>query len=449
MADGTYTDDYALSLDVGGHDHYLNNAGGSNLGGGNCYIRAEAGRAAAALVDLAGGDRYGRSPWWSSRNCGTNGGGGNVGVGFLLDAGGDDSYTAGSYGTNGGGLAGVGFLLDAGGDDSFRAASYGTNGGGNAVGVGFLLDAGGDDAYAADSYGTNGGAALGVGFLLDADGDDAYAAGSIAANGGGYLGVGILLDGGGHDVYQDNDGGTGRDRTVVPKRSGAQVDAHGPSEASSESVSQPALGTPSTPPVPVDAPPLDAPAACTLPPCRDATVDPGRTVEEAIDAPFARGADTPPIARTCDPTGSVACLGAIPSRHLADPPPGGRPGIGLPAVVAPGVCSLAPEACLPSTTLVPATHVADVAGRPSIPLTPPIRVSIGSSGVGASAEPRAGELTPFGPQPLGLPPVEIELCPQTCPAPAQPHASAREMVTVTAEAGSTSRTVVVPVDARA
>jgi len=197
--DNTYNDDVAFLLDVGGNDLYGNNAGGSDVLGAGCgYI----GHAAAALIDLAGEDRY-----VSGRDCGINGGG-DIGVGFLFDARGDDTYTSGSFGTNGGGDLGVGFLLDASGDDTYTAGEWATNGGGTYGGQGFLLDAGGEDTYAAGEYATNGGGAAGVGFLLDAGGNDIYTArtfwgflGGTATNGGGVEGVGFLLDAGGNDAY--------------------------------------------------------------------------------------------------------------------------------------------------------------------------------------------------------------------------------------------------------
>ncbi|MGH7319498.1 MAG: hypothetical protein ACRELA_07725, partial [Candidatus Rokuibacteriota bacterium] len=235
----TYTEDCFLVLDRGGNDVYQNNAGGNgfNTLGGLCALVAA--HPAAALVDLGGGaDAYGDPV--AARRCGANGGG-VLGVGFLLDAGGSDTYTAWREGTNGGGSGGVGFLLDSSGDDTYNAGGFGTNGGGD-LGTGLLLDASGDDAYNAYSFATNGGGNLGgVGFLLDADGKDKYQAVFGGVNGGAAgnvilgveipVAVGLLLDAGGTDVYIDFDtpSGTGTDRTVVPKGVlGAQVDSDDP-----------------------------------------------------------------------------------------------------------------------------------------------------------------------------------------------------------------------------
>lgn len=176
-----YQQDYALVVDAGGHDTYDNNAGGSSID--DTTTRA------AALVDFDGNDEYN----------GSNGGG-DVGVGFLFDADGNDAYVAGDIGTNGGGSLGVGFLLDAGGNDAYTAGDGGTNGGGD-LGVGFLLDTGGNDNYEADIHGTNGGGFFGSGFLVDTGGNDIYTTGGGGANGGGFFGTGFLLDSGGNDVF--------------------------------------------------------------------------------------------------------------------------------------------------------------------------------------------------------------------------------------------------------
>ncbi len=236
--DDTYTADVALLVDAGGNDRYLNNAGGSDLLARTCQtldlfpleppsLPVLPSLGVAALIDLAGDDRYGDAT--HRRECGANGGGFN-GSGFLLDAAGNDTYTARGRGTNGGanasfpspyssGVGGVGFLLDAGGNDTYTAESLGTNGGGwgsscvgcllgEAAAVGFLLDVGGSDTYAAGSGGTNGGGvSVGTGFLLDTAGSDIYSAGGTGTNGGGVVGAGFLLDAAGSDVYATSGGG--------------------------------------------------------------------------------------------------------------------------------------------------------------------------------------------------------------------------------------------------
>lgn len=196
LNDSTYENDYAFLLDRGGDDTYDNNAGGGSGG-------------AAALIDLAGNDRF---P--NGKEAGVNGGG-TVGAGFLLNIGGDDTYTGGEGSNGGGKLAGVGFLLDSGGSDTYTAESYGTNGGGYQGGKGFLLDTEGDDTYSAGSHGTNGGGReSATGTLIDVAGDDTYTAESGGVNGGAKTktvivpipAVGMLVDTGGDDTYNDGGG---------------------------------------------------------------------------------------------------------------------------------------------------------------------------------------------------------------------------------------------------
>lgn len=115
-----FTHDVALSLDVGGDDTYRNNAGGNGVlvvPGVTHECVSSMTLPAAALVDVAGDDRY-----VGERNCGSNGGG-FFGAGFLADLEGDDVYRAGSAGVNGGGNHGAGFLLDASGDDVYGSPS--------------------------------------------------------------------------------------------------------------------------------------------------------------------------------------------------------------------------------------------------------------------------------------------------------------------------------------
>lgn len=223
--DNVYTTDYAILIDAGGNDVYLNNAGGNNLDKGACG--GESLRAAAVLLDGAGDDSYN-----STRSCGANGGAvlgfgmlvdlegndsyiatrggvnggaGVGGAGFLLDMSGNDLYSARNGGVNGGGaLGGIGSLLDFGGNDTYVATSHGTNGGGWFAGAGELLDLAGSDVYTATDEGTNGGGSvLAVGRLIDLSGDDRYTAGSLGVNGGGLQGSGLLLDLGGLDSYRD------------------------------------------------------------------------------------------------------------------------------------------------------------------------------------------------------------------------------------------------------
>lgn len=210
--DSTYTEDVALSIDVGGNDTYRNNAGGNNLNGADCLPPTPEDlvdlAGAAALLDAAGDDDYFRS---SAAYCGLNGAG-VFGVGLLVDTAGDDRYGAdgaSGFGVNGAGvLAGIGTLVDTGGDDLYHAW-FTINGGGYGEGLGMLVDTTGHDTYDATWAGVNGGAdAGGIGSLVDLRGNDTYDAevgyevGSSGANGGAFArGVGFLLDAQGDDTY--------------------------------------------------------------------------------------------------------------------------------------------------------------------------------------------------------------------------------------------------------
>lgn len=174
------------------------------------------GRAMGFLLDAGGNDSYtarggpANVPGDPPLSLGGNGGGWE-GAGFLVDAGGDDAYLAESWAVNGGGAnsdgaPGTGFLLDAAGTDTYTAGSRGTNGGGRGFfvpgSVGTLVDAGGPDTYTAGSDGANGGGTFGTGVLVDLGGWDAYTAGGRGANGGARFGMGLLVDLAGNDSYE-------------------------------------------------------------------------------------------------------------------------------------------------------------------------------------------------------------------------------------------------------
>ncbi len=256
--DSTYTEDIVLVIDAGGNDTYHNNAGGNH----------RAFSPAAALVDLGNGaDGYGNPD--NLRLSGVNGGGAE-GAGFLVDAGGNDTYHASYTGVNGGGWRGSGFLLDHAGndtsgtldDDGNLVTSWGANGGGGgafgAGGAGTLVDVAGDDDYRAYNRGVNGGGNdASSGLLVDLAGDDNYTANAAGTNGG--VGMtskyslpvysnsvpdvpvsqGLLFDANGTDRYEDDhieretpDGiREVYDKTYVPKGhgiGGAQMDSDDP-----------------------------------------------------------------------------------------------------------------------------------------------------------------------------------------------------------------------------
>ena len=215
----------AAVADFAGNDRYGNplRPRGQGVNGGAVALFVP--MTAGFLLDAAGIDYYVASSY------GVNGGGSAGGLGYLVDAGGSDRYSGQTSGVNGGGnVFGTGLLVDVGGVNVLTGSSGGANGGG-ALGVGTLLAAGGNDTYTVGSG--NGGAFLGRGLLVDRGGNDTYRGLAGGVNGGGSAGVGLLLDQSGRDRYSDRDrtpetgpcSGTGTDRTVVPKcLVGAQVD---------------------------------------------------------------------------------------------------------------------------------------------------------------------------------------------------------------------------------
>lgn len=193
--DDVYVEDFALSVDQGGDDTYLNNQGSNQLdikrsitnpaalrygeparGCRQTFPDSLSGRVlespegeqtpsfdlpecvpvAGLLWDMAGDDTYGRleSPRFPDTLCSTDPsvrrfttiGAGVEGVSILVDDDGDDHYT-GRTGTMGAGhLGGVGVLEDRSGNDSYLAIRNGM-GLGLLGGIGILRDDAGDDIY--------------------------------------------------------------------------------------------------------------------------------------------------------------------------------------------------------------------------------------------------------------------------------------------------------------
>jgi len=227
-----YTEDAALILDLGGDDLYLNNAGGTRPG-----------MPVALVIDWGGNDHYlGRENFSQ--------GAGVLGVGFLIDLGGDDTFVslegsqgAGFWGvgvlyhgdgngifsasrfSQGMGQMGLGLLMNRKGDDRYLC-SYGGQGLGLLNGAGLLIDEAGNDFYqlgglepdfrdpakATQSFGQGfglgvraekemNGAPGGLGMLIDKEGNDTYIADYFAQGASYYYGLGILDDRAGDDQY--------------------------------------------------------------------------------------------------------------------------------------------------------------------------------------------------------------------------------------------------------
>jgi plastocyanin len=225
--------DYALSVDTGGDDTYLNNAGGNPLDlmrgpNGSAAPRHEPARgcinpaydlaagqcvlANALLLDMAGNDTYGHmQPPVEEAMC-------------------TDEPSVRRVMTTGVGFAGAGILIEVTGDDHYLGKTV-TQGAGHIAGVGILRDEAGDDVYTAMRLSKGFATVFGVGLLRDAGGDDRYdfymprpldpgAPEKTPGAGGGFTatglcdaqprwdegtgvagGIGIMIEEGGDDTY--------------------------------------------------------------------------------------------------------------------------------------------------------------------------------------------------------------------------------------------------------
>jgi hypothetical protein len=147
----TYTGDAALILDLGGDDLYLNNAGG-----------ARPDMPAALVVDWEGNDRYISKESFSQ-------GAGVLGVGFLLDLSGNDTFVS-LDGSQGAGFFGLGLLYHGGGDSVYDARSFSQGAG--QMGIGLIMGGKGNDLYSCSHDGQGLGLFGGEGILIDEAGDD-------------------------------------------------------------------------------------------------------------------------------------------------------------------------------------------------------------------------------------------------------------------------------------
>ena len=182
-ANTTYLHDYALVIDAGGNDTYVNNAGANLIdvnygppgqpglkGEGPAVgcARAVAGLAnhhcipsVGVLLDLAGNDRHGikQTPTVDAENVG--------------DANCTDDLVVRRMMTNGAGFLGVGISIDRSGNDVYTAKTV-ANGTGHLFGVGVLHDEGGDDTYLEVRNGTGFGLFGGLGVFRDYAGNDVH-----------------------------------------------------------------------------------------------------------------------------------------------------------------------------------------------------------------------------------------------------------------------------------
>lgn len=198
-----HTEDYALLIDRGGNDVYTNSAGTGDPGGN--------GLPASVVLDLAGNDTYASAVPASTGARAVQGAAYLGGIGFLVDAAGDDTYEATATGSSmsaqGAAAGGVGGLADLAGNDEYSATNTTdaatdsstftfVHGQGHGVlgGAGLFLDRGGDDSLKIRSNPKP------VRCVTFCSANNVLHAGKVSAEGLGYGNLGgagiVALDGG-------------------------------------------------------------------------------------------------------------------------------------------------------------------------------------------------------------------------------------------------------------
>ncbi len=219
--------DVRLTIDLGGNDTYTGRHGAGvgyasvlvDLGGDDRFDVPDLSVGAALLgVGIAwiegGDDTFSGQSLNFGAACG--------GVGLWLKIGGDDGVRGRAMG-HGFAAWGLGLALDSGGNDQSRFGIF-SQGAARTLGVGWLVDRAGHDTYRLDSlipfaplfpeawasYGQGfgmgyredtGGLAGGVGLLTDLAGDDFYLASNYSQASSYWLSVGSLMDAAGNDRY--------------------------------------------------------------------------------------------------------------------------------------------------------------------------------------------------------------------------------------------------------
>jgi hypothetical protein len=123
------------------------------------------------------------------------------GIGYLVDGGGDDSYSAGVFAQGCAYWHSFGMLADLGGRDEYRGAWY-VQGSAAHFGVGALYDKDGADVYHAELNMAQGaGHDFSAGFLWDGAGNDTYNAPELSLGAGNANGMGVFRDDAGDDTY--------------------------------------------------------------------------------------------------------------------------------------------------------------------------------------------------------------------------------------------------------
>jgi len=145
--DDTYTGDFAVLIDPGGNDHYV-----------NCRIGAAYGKRSYGPRLAPDGEPTGASADYSPLGDGR--------TGFFLDMGGDDVYDCASVDiTLGAAVLGTAMFCDLGaGNDRYLAGNCSL--GAAMGGIGVFYDDGGSDYYSGKAY-TQGAAGFGIGVMID------------------------------------------------------------------------------------------------------------------------------------------------------------------------------------------------------------------------------------------------------------------------------------------
>ena len=153
------TKDYALVVDLGGADLHANSAGGADPLGNGLPV--------AVTIDVGGDDRYDAPVPTASGSWVSQGGGYLAGVGFLVDAAGNDTYRIAATGGmplamgQGKAESGYGVLADLAGNDTYELTATGagwTSALGQADGangVAVLLDREGNDQHVVRATGND------------------------------------------------------------------------------------------------------------------------------------------------------------------------------------------------------------------------------------------------------------------------------------------------------
>ncbi|HVL88114.1 MAG TPA: hypothetical protein VM681_08960 [Candidatus Thermoplasmatota archaeon] len=252
-------------------------------------------------------------------------------------------------------------------------------------------------------------------------------------------------------VYDDRNGNgqadEGEEIAHVERPGPANVTI--PGQQADESI--PEQSTPAVPPQSVTTPGVTAPPTCSVQACDEpTTVSDEQTITSPEVPPQTITTPSVLIPQVCTPLGLV-CVGpfTIPEQTVGPTPGLPSQNATVPAIVLPAVCSMAPNACLPATEVLPPQTI-DVPGNDPMPLTPAVRVGVATDDFVLEVDPHLGETSAVGPVTVEIPtpfgPFPVTVCASTCPAPVPPSASAQGSVTVLVAVGDEEKSVTVGVD---